>query len=203
MFTLVVRDANAQTVKLSVFNTGVNNANQVLPGGAVDPHWTLQGGGAIIATDIVGDYVPNDSVSRWLSVDANALDDDPAGLYIYATTFSLAGLNPSSARISGQFASDNGSVIFLNGVSTGITDANQFHSYTPFSITSGFVPGVNTLEARVTNSPGATGTHSAGPVGFRAAISGATATVAPEAGTLALLLPALGVLGAVVARRRP
>src|SRR5439155_14931059 len=41
------------------------------------------------------------------------------GTYTYRTTFDLTGLNPATAILTGQFASDNGAIIKLNGVTVG------------------------------------------------------------------------------------
>lgn len=84
----------------------------------------------------------------------------PEGLYAYKTTFSLTGFDPSTAKIIGNWSTDNNGVsILLNGVDTGnpSTDSGQFSiGFAPFSISSGFQPGINTLEFIVNNNELAT-----------------------------------------------
>jgi hypothetical protein len=58
----------------------------------------------------------------------------------------------------GAWATDNlGTDIKLNGVSTGLQNGNQFGSLTPFTLTTGFVAGVNTLEFHLNNADPVTG----------------------------------------------
>jgi hypothetical protein len=67
-------------------------------------------------------------------------------------TFNLAGLDPATASISGQWATDNeGQNIRINGIDTGQTSFS-FGGYTPFLINSGFVPGVNMPDFAVANN---------------------------------------------------
>jgi hypothetical protein len=65
--------------------------------------------------------------------------------------------------------------ILINGVSTGFT-ASSFSTFTPFTISSGFVQGVNTLDFVWTNA--------SGPSGLRVEVAG---TVAPETTSVVLL----------------
>ena len=65
----------------------------------------------------------------------------------------LAGFDPSTAVLLGGWATDNdGLDIRLNDVSTGLINRGQFAVLTPFTVTSGFVPGVNKLEFIVNNA---------------------------------------------------
>jgi hypothetical protein len=61
---------------------------------------------------------------------------------------------------------DTGVDILLNGTSTGLSSAG-FSSFTPFSITNGFVTGLNTLTFKVDNA----GT-SPNPSGLRVEVTG-------------------------------
>ena len=64
----------------------------------------------------------------------------------FRLTFDLTGLDPSTATITGQWATDNfGPDILINGMSTGNTSGG-FGSFTAFSVSSGFVDGINTLD---------------------------------------------------------
>ena len=64
---------------------------------------------------------------------------------------------PSTAAISGRWASDNASYIFLNGFDTGYKrDRLGFLSYLDFEIgpeTDFFITGTNTLQFLVNNLP--------------------------------------------------
>jgi hypothetical protein len=79
-------------------------------------------------------------------------DIAPAGNYMYTLTFDLSGLDPATAVISGQWSSDNQSVIILNGINTTFTSPfagfGVLHS---FLINEGFLPGINMLQFLVTN----------------------------------------------------
>ena len=83
--------------------------------------------------------------------------------------FDLTGFNSATATLTGQFAADNSAVIKLNAVIVGTT-ASTYSAWTPFTISSGFVAGVNTLDFMVTNDP-----SDASPTGLRVDLSG-TAT---------------------------
>jgi hypothetical protein len=116
------------------------------------------------------------------------------------TTFDLTGFIPSTAELVMSIWADNAvHDIKLNGVSTGLSlihpaaTAFNFAGGKTFSVNSGFVSGINTLEFLLVNDP------PAGPTGLRIDLSG-TAMLVPEPGTMTLLL--IGVALAAVARRR-
>jgi len=167
-------------VSITLFNTGL------AAGGSVDPHYSLSSsadpyfpapGAAIVANPPAGAWVPNTVTSKWISPSANQSQTEEDGgnadgYYIYKTTFDLTGLDPGSASITGQWATDNNGLIKLNGSITGqTTGIEDFGGFTPFSISTGFVSGVNTLEFVVNNIPG----PSVNPTGLRVEMSG-TAT---------------------------
>ena len=91
-------------------------------------------------------------------------DYGPAGEYTYETTFTISGLNPGTASITGRFAIDNELVgILLNGSSLGISYSNSggasygaWHSFT-IRPSAGFRNGENTLDFVVNNDNGPTG----------------------------------------------
>ncbi len=84
---------------------------------------------------------------------ASGLQNAPAGCcYVYSVTFDLTGFDRTTAVINGQLASDDGTRIFINGVDIGFANEDvTFQTLRPFTISSGFVPGLNVLEFRVAN----------------------------------------------------
>ena len=99
--------------------------------------------------------------------------------------------------LAGRWSTDNNGLdILINGTSTGQTTAfDSFLRYTLFSVTTGFVAGVNSLDFVVNN-----GTGSANPTGLRVEFTTAQATRIPEPGSL--LLVGLGLVAAGVLRGR-
>jgi PEP-CTERM motif len=184
-----------------LFDTGVDNNGDLLPGGATDPHYALvsspNSASAVVADSNVyplgsgGRWLADGPNSQWISPSSDGATE-PVGNYFYQTTFDLTGYDPATAEITGQWTvDDSGLDIFLNGASTGIsyTIYNADATFSPpFTISNGFVSGINTLEFEVYNAEG--------PTGFRAEVSG-TVNV-PEPTTLAILFS-----GLLLWRRRP
>ena len=148
-----------------LYNTGVDAEGKPFKDNAIDLHYRLTFGGttAYVATDAGGFPIPpwlgSNSMSAWISPAHDTLGlSDGLGTfnYSYRTTFLLTGMDLSTVRLAGRWATDNNGVdILINGVSTGQSNTNQFGSWTPFVITTGFVNGVNTLTFVVNNgSPG-------------------------------------------------
>ncbi|MAU41040.1 MAG: hypothetical protein CMF31_05400 [Kordiimonas sp.] len=145
--------ANAVPIT-GLFNTGVDGSGNVLPNGSLDPHYTVLENGnapAVLLSSPHGTYIPNSASSKWVWQQSNGL---PINVNrTFRLTFDLSGLDHTSANISGLWAVDNrGLDILINGNSTGNTNGG-FRAYSPFSINSGFVAGINTLDF-VTNDFG-------------------------------------------------
>lgn len=147
-------------------NTGVNLAGSLLPLDAVDPNYELTtsanpaapGPEAYVMDPRPGAWVANTAVSQWISP-TNTLSTHTVGAYVYEFEFTLPATF-SSASISGLWATDNSAEIYLNGIPTGITKNNWgFQNLAPFTLTSGFVPGVNVLEFRINVISQYTGLH--------------------------------------------
>jgi hypothetical protein len=156
-------------VMLKVWNTGVDgNAAQLAPD-ALDPHWQLVAGPGVTtsrAPFVVTDqhrpppglparfgqyFVTPDSM--WIGQDA-AGSADAGAPYMYGLPLDLTGFDPASVTISGAWGVDNDGAITLNGqVPTGtgtfsLTGAvsDNYSVEHAFTITGGFVAGMNTLD---------------------------------------------------------
>ena len=200
----------------TLFSTGMADATTPLPDTAVDPHYTLTQvppgalfGPATYVADSSAyplasdEWLANNSTSKWISAQADqgTFPNDPgSGDYIFHTTFDLTGFDPATAQISGQWTMDNYSPdLRLNGVSTGITALEpDFTVFQSFSITSGFVAGLNTLDFHVHNEPYFGNVN---PMGLRVELSG-TAELVPEPSALLHAAMTLIAAGGLRARRR-
>jgi hypothetical protein len=159
-----------------LFNTGVDDTGAVLADNAIDTHYTItvnpDGGlpDAIVEDStrfpiVAGPWMANSTTSKWIGP-RFFTDQAAGGDYTYSITFDLTGLDPASAVITGQWTSDNaGPDILINGVSTGNANPGSFGIYTGFTISSGFVDGLNILEFRVNNA-------ALGYTGLRVEVSG-------------------------------
>jgi len=194
---------------LAVFNTGVDASGNPLPGGAIDPHYSL-----IQSPDInwdgpeayvtnagypIGPWAANTSVSKWISPRADAAKSNATGQYTYRTTVDLTGFDAASAVIVGRWMSDNNGLdILVNGNGTGNTTAfESFRTgYAYFTLDDHFVTGINTIDFVVMN-----GTAPVNPTGLRVEMTG-TALPVPEPGTWAMLAIGLGLVGLGSARSR-
>ena len=184
----------------TIYNTGVDGSGGLAATGSTDLHYTL--------TTILG---PNTYVekhpawladgpnSKWIAPTLDACLGCSTGTYIYHTTFDLTGFDPSTAVLVGKWSTDDSGLnIVLNGVSTGNT-AGGYGAFYDFTISSGFIAGVNTLDFSVANGGGSW-------TGLRVEFTSATADPRnggggiPEPGTMTLL--GLGLAALAIYRRR-
>ncbi|MEO8370718.1 MAG: hypothetical protein ABI806_16155 [Candidatus Solibacter sp.] len=163
---LAASSVSAATIS-TLYNTGVDALGTVQTNGIAEIHYTLTGapGGTTnvrVATAVngfpIGPWLGDNALSAWIGPDSDSQLNGPVGNYIYQTTFSLAGFDPTSAAIAGQWAMDDGNVaIRLNGVSIGPLTDFAFGAFANFNVSSGFVSGINTLEFEIVNTGGPTG----------------------------------------------
>lgn len=197
---------NAAAVS-GLFNTGVDNAGVPLAEDVVDPHYGIvfPFAGVAYAATSAGGYpvggnfpvwIGDTSTSAWISPFTDTLGP-PGQKYSYVTTFTLDPAEVSTFVLCGLWTGDDGGLgddIWINGISTGLSAIGGFNSWTPFSITSGFLPGLNTLQFDMVNRGVIDG-----PTGIRVAYE----ICVPESGNPFYLGAGLvPVLGAWHFRRR-
>ncbi len=199
--------AQAATIT-TLRNTGVNSSGGLLGDGVADTNYTLLSAPTGANTGVVARTNPNAPVwtapngtSQWIGPNTNSVFDDVAGIYTYRTTFDLSGLIASTAQITGQFSADDRATdILLNGVSLGLSTGGGYggSTFTPFSISSNFVEGINTLDFIVVNDP--SGIDGINPIGLRVELAGTAAAQAiPEPSEM---LGTVVALGSVVLLKR-
>ena len=167
------------TQTLFSVNTGAG-ATGLLPQGASDPQLALTCAppGVSVTTPLVTQPSPfwmsNGPNSQWVGPFA-PLVNAPGGVYCYTLDFTIPcpANVPIKASLNGQWMADDTGTIYLNGVPTGNTLPNgwAFTNWQAIAITSGFVPGLNTLTFYVTNGPGS-------PTGFRLELTGSASCCA-------------------------
>ena len=203
--------ASAATIP-GLFNTGVLDDGTVAASGAVDLHYLLitsadpnfPGPNTYVANPIpAGLWLANSATSRWIGPAVNqgyptGAAAHPIGDYTYRLTIDLTGLDPATASITGNWAADNnGPFIRLNGVATVGNAAPVFTSLKAFTISSGFVAGINTLDFVVRN----TSASGSNPTGLRVSDIAGTADVAVVPAPAAGWLLGTGLLWLVRSRR--
>lgn len=191
----------AQAANPGPFGTGLDASGTLLAQDAVDPHYEIVGSavfGPAAYAKLTGAPIDNgawindSAASSWLvpAVDFFFLDQPGVTDTItYRTTFDLSAFSAPGWRIDGRWAADDsGLTLRLNGTVVPGTAVAQADRWTDFSITSGFLPGLNTLEFTTFST--------VSPTGLRVEM---TTTAVPEPGTWALMAAGLGV---VALRRR-
>ena len=148
-----------------LYNTGVDNARQVLGDSVADSHYTLATYPAGTVTPGVTtpnkdlapiNWIANTQTARWIGPNT-ASAYGPVGDYSYKTTFTLPSF--SEALIVGQLSVDDRITdILVNGVSVGNpVPLSSWTTIQRFSISTGFVVGTNTIEFKLHSVGGPTG----------------------------------------------
>ncbi|MFO1088660.1 MAG: hypothetical protein U1E46_03660 [Hyphomicrobiales bacterium] len=144
------REDSVTTGTASVINFAGVFPNAQFPG-ANPADWDCNG------TGINCNWVANGPNSQWIGITGEELGLPENIAVTFTTTFDLTGFDPASAIINGAWATDDrGLEVKLNGVAVpGLTllqnDNTVLDQLNPFSITTGFVQGVNTLQFTIKN----------------------------------------------------
>ena len=188
---------------ITLHNTGVNSSDVLVASGAQASFWSLSAepSGASEAIGSLpfrfraGSYFADTTSAAWVSPNANG-NAGAGGFYTYDLVFNLAGLNPATASISGNFGTDNdGSISLNNNAAVATQGFTGFGAPTAFVFNSGFVAGPNTIHVKVNNG--------GDPTAFFVQLSGTASVIdgtVPEPGTVALTC--VGLLGLLLVRRR-
>ncbi len=178
---------------IPIFGTGhvMGSANNLIGPGAVDGNFTLvscpaaeacvsngnsgSSSGYDAFVTLTGQYpfplwYPNTTSAYWIGPanGGNEATIDAQGVYDYRETFDLTGFDLSTVEIGGYFATDSSGTIKLNGATVGPSNSSP-SSLTAFSLTTGFVQGINTIDFIVTNGPTAAAEN---PTGLFVELSG-------------------------------
>lgn len=200
---LLLMSTTVHAVPISIFNTGVDAfGNAIVGNGVADTHYSLivQPGAATAVTVDPSNYpfpfwIANNSGSRWIGPAADS--NGPLGNYVYRTTFNVpSNAILSTVTVAGDWATDDpGTDIVINGASTGQLSPS-YGALTPFSVTSGFVVGTNTLDFYVTN-----GSFGNNPTGLRVDHIAGSYQI-PEPTSVVLLTLGLAFAASSFTRRR-
>lgn len=199
----------ARADPIALYNTGVDSAGNIQANYSPELHYSLvstPGGTSSVRVAADSNGYPvfvwdgygatSNSLSEWIGPNSDYYLNGPVGNYDYQISFSLAGLDPATASITGQWSTDDlGTNILINGHSTGYT-AGFATNWSSFAISNPgyFVAGNNTLDFIVYNS--------GGPTGLRVEMTGtAQPSAVPDGGATATLLGS-ALLGLAALRRR-
>jgi len=212
---------SAQVSISGIFNTGVNDTGEVLAAGSQDSHYSISSsdtGASSLYT--VGPYEgawtsDSSSTSSWISPyqdsgEASNIYTTQDTVYYYSLTFSIDTMDNLSAYdidISGSWASDNESSLYLNGldaanlIAHSNTNEGSYQTPTTFFLDASLLsPGNNTLTFAVTNDRS---NYTWGnPTGLKVAFDTISASAVPEPSTYALIFGTIASLVFFLRSRR-
>lgn len=160
--TSVVARVTVGAVFSGLSPTGFDATNAPLADNAVDPHYTLWSsadaallGPNTVAPANTADYNANDAGSKWISPAVTL--GGVRGVYTYRATFLLDSTVPEGSTLTASVLSGGSLTVLLNGKPTGVSNLNPAfpgpHRIAfSFTLTNGFVAGLNTLDFVVDNS---------------------------------------------------
>ncbi|MBE0536058.1 MAG: lamin tail domain-containing protein [Phycisphaerae bacterium] len=162
------------TAITTLYSTGRAPNGGVLSPGQADPHYFITSSLApVTVMQNHPAWAANDASSMWIGLSAQGTDNQPGGNYSFSTKFDLTGWVAETAALNFRVAVDNELLgVSINGVSTGITSIGHDALKGPFTISSGFVSGVNQIDFIFQNWEVA-----ANPMGLRIDIAGAAIPV--------------------------
>ena len=187
----------------------LHNTGTGLVSNDVDPHYTIVGSpvfgpNAYVKTEAdgppisAGGWLLDSPASAWLAPSTRFDFGDIPGItddITYQTSFDLSGFQTSGGSITGRWAADDtGLEIRLNGVAVPGLALARYDDWTPFTITSGFVDGLNTLSFSTRST--------LNPTGLRVEFTASEFIPAvPEPGSWALMFSGLLAVGGLARRR--
>ncbi|NOQ16786.1 MAG: hypothetical protein GQ581_06980 [Methyloprofundus sp.] len=195
--TFSVMAHSTAIIDIEIYGTGLDGIGNPLGIGDNDLHYTVNENSGTPAQVLSHPaYFPNNSDSQWIWQNASGTPADVTRTF--TTTFELTGLDLSSVEINGAWGTDNqGLDILINGNSTGINllgvIEDNYQALTDFTINSGFVSGINTLEFIIQDSGGV--------AAFRTELSGIGITPTAPA-PAAIWLVGSGLIGLFGMRKR-
>lgn len=147
-----------------LFPTGVSDTGALLDPLAVDTHFTLWasadpaylGPDTLVPSDIA-DYSANDNASQWICPSSTL--GGVRGTYIYRTTFVIDTAVAEGSTLAATVLSGGSLTVVLNSQPTGVVNLNPpfpgpHRNLFSFTLNSGFVQGLNTLDFIVDNADG-------------------------------------------------
>ncbi|WZO98490.1 DUF11 domain-containing protein [Isosphaeraceae bacterium EP7] len=161
-------EVRALLATIPIYSTGVAANGELAVPGSAEVHFQLVSSPTGANQNFVMNpppdvFVANGPTSQWIGPTADPFLGTDSGDFVYRQTFDLTGLDPTTAVLHLQLASDNDSRVFLNGVDTNVAliqgslYAFDYETLHPFTIATGFRAGYNTLEIVVHNDYSATG----------------------------------------------